>query len=394
MGAITAAEEGLNSVAIFESTSKTLEKVRISGGGRCNVTNACWESKDLARNYPRGEKALLGAFSRFSTGDAVEWFKEKGLHLTIEKDGRMFPRSNSSIEVIRCLQDAAQKAGIKCLTGLDIQKVESLGINKGFRIKSRTKGFFYAKRILLATGGSPTGKKIASELGHKVIQAVPSLFTFKIASSWLKTCAGIAVDDVKIKLKVKDKMFEQYGRILITHWGLSGPAILKLSAFAARDLNLEKYNAKLFINWSSQNIKDAQDLLNLCRKDLSNKKIKNHHPFRNIPKRLWLSILKSIQLNPDINWSNLSKSHGNSLYKALTNNDHIISGKGPFGEEFVTAGGINLNEIKPNTMESRICRNLYFAGEILNVDGVTGGFNFQHCWTSGWIAGQSIAANT
>ncbi len=391
MGAITAAEQGINLIAILESTSKTLEKVRISGGGRCNITNACWEPKDLVVHYPRGEKALLGAFSRFATGDAIDWFEGKGLKLIIEEDGRIFPKSNSSQEVVNCLKVAAAKAGIKYSTQMDVVKVDYLGGKKGFKIICRNKKFFYSKRILLSTGGNPSGKKIASNLGHKTIKSVPSLFTFKISEQWLKDCAGVSIDNIRMSLKTSHKTFDQSGRILITHWGLSGPAILKLSAFAARELYNQQYKANLTINWSGFDTIKTKDLLIKYREDFANKSLKKIHPFKNLPKRVWLSILKMVNIDYDTRWSSLSKSNQVMLSEALSNDVHCIFSKGPFGEEFVTAGGIDLREIEFKSMESRIQKGLYFAGEIINIDGITGGFNFQHCWSSGWLAGQAVA---
>ncbi len=391
MAAITAAESGVTSVKVLESTSQILEKVRISGGGRCNVTHACWDPNELIVNYPRGEKALRGAFSRFATGDAKAWFEEKGLELIIEKDGRIFPKSNSSNEVIKCLKNAALRAGVNYSTQMEVMEILYIDHKEGFKIKCRNNKVLYTKKVLLATGGKANGKKIAKQLGHEIVNSVPSLFTFKLTAQWLKACSGIAIDKVSLRLKINKKVYEQSGRILITHWGLSGPAVLKLSAFAARDLYNYKYKALLTINWSDYDIYQARELLLGCRREFKSKSLKNLNPFKNIPNRIWLSILKSINISPATKWSTLSKKDLHYLCEAITNNNHSIIGKGPFGEEFVTAGGIDLKDICFKSMESRKCEGLYFAGEIINVDGVTGGFNFQHCWTSGWLAGKAIA---
>ncbi|AAP99422.1 MULTISPECIES: NAD(P)/FAD-dependent oxidoreductase [Prochlorococcus] len=390
MGAITAAEEGVPSVLLLESTQKTLEKVRISGGGRCNVTNACLNPKELVENYPRGKKPLLGAFSRFATGDAIAWFEEKGLSLKIENDGRIFPNSNSSIEVIKCLHNAAEKAGVHYATQMGVQGVECLG-DQGFKIKCRNQRIIYSKKILIATGNSPTGKKIASQLGHIIIDAVPSLFTFKLDAPWLTKCTGISVDNVNLKLIAGGIDFQQYGRVLITHWGLSGPAVLKLSAFAARHMRQDNYRCKLLINWSGNDINSIDLALRNYRKDYARNTLRASCPFKNIPKRLWLSILEKLNIKNDTKWANLCRSDEVYIRELIAKDFHKLKGKGPFGEEFVTAGGVDLKEIFIHSMESRRCKDVYFAGEVLNVDGITGGFNFQHCWSSGWIAGRAIA---
>ncbi len=390
MGAITAAESGVKSIYILEATSKTLEKVRISGGGRCNVTNSCWEPKELARNYPRGEKGLLGPFSRFATGDAIEWFEDKGLKLKIEKDGRIFPKSNSSNDVLNCLRESSKRLGVQHFINTEVQHVEALVKEKGFKIKCRSKDVFFSKKILICTGGAPSGKKIAFQLGHKPIKAIPSLFSFKLDSPWIKKCAGISINDLQLRLECQNKSFEENGRVLLTHWGVSGPTILKLSSFAARHLNNDKYKSKLYINWTNYNNKEIKDLFKRYREAYSKSSIKNTYPFKEIPKRVWINILESINISPSTKWANFSITQENNLKLKLIKDLHLISGRGPFGEEFVTAGGVPLNELHLSSMESRKCKGLYFAGEVINIDGITGGFNLQHCWTSGWLAGKSI----
>ena len=390
MGAIKAAEDGVSAVFVFEATSKTLEKVRISGGGRCNVTHACWEPKELVPNYPRGEIPLLGAFSLFATGDALAWFEERGLELVSEEDGRIFPKSNSSRDVIQCLRNSANRAGVICSTKMEIIEIEFL-IGKGYRLKCRDGTLIYSKKVLLATGGNPVGKKLANMIGHKTISSVPSLFSFKLDPHYLQACAGISIDNVKLKLLCGNKKFTDKNRVLITHKGLSGPGILRLSAFAARDLYNERYKASLEINWVN---KTSESIANLCeqyRRHFSSTLLINNNPFSFIPKRLWLSFLNEAEIMPNTRWSGLSKVCEKYLIEILCRKNYLINGKGPFGEEFVTAGGVNLDEINIKTMESRVCEGLYFAGEVLDIDGVTGGFNFQHCWTSGWIAGGAIA---
>ncbi len=390
MGAITASGEGVNSVVVLESTSKTLEKVRISGGGRCNVTNACWEAKELVQNYPRGEKPLLGAFSLFSTSDAIAWFEEKGLALVAEKDGRIFPKSNSSADVIDCLKKNAIENKVEVLTNMRVERIKPLEENI-FKIECKNKQPIYGRKVLIATGGSPSGRLISGSLGHEIIEVVPSLFTFKINSQWLTACKGISVSNVNLKINLSNKVFEEYGNILITHWGLSGPAILRLSAFSARQLKESNYNFELKIKWVNENMEKIKDSLLYFKKCFPGDKIQKNYPYTKIPRRLWVSMLTSININPQITWANLSKNHLKSMCNLLLDNSHMVTARGPFGEEFVTAGGVRLSEVNFKTMESRICKGIYFSGELLNIDGITGGFNFQHCWTSGWIAGKSIA---
>ncbi len=390
MAAIKAAEDGVRSVVIFEKTGRFLEKVRISGGGRCNVTNACWVPKDLAVNYPRGQTALIGAFSNFASGDALSWFEERGLELVAEKDGRLFPKSNSSNEVIVCLKKAAKRAGVIFTSQMPIKDITYLG-NKGFLLKSKDENIFHARKILLATGGDASGKKLASNLGHNLISAVPSLFSFKFPNPSFKECSGTAINNVKLRLLIQDSSFEEEGRILITHQGISGPAVLKLSAFAARKLHESKYKAQLLIRWVNKSKESIHRSLINFRIQQARKLIINVQPFDEIPKRLWSIILMQINIPANLKWSSLSKSQENILANFLYRNSILVVGKGPYGEEFVTAGGVDLKEVQFKTMESRLCKGLYFAGEILNVDGLTGGFNFQHCWTSAWIAGKSVA---
>ena len=250
MGAIQAAQEGIASVMILEASSKYLEKVRISGGGRCNITHACWDPADLTFNYPRGKAPLIGAFNHFATGDAVTWFENRGLDLKIESDGRIFPKSNSSNDVVRCLQNEAIKAGVVSSTRKVVKNIKFLG-DKGFLLNCRCGSVIRAKKILLATGGDPRGKKLAASLGHKVIPPAPSIFSLNITDFSFDNCAGISIDNVELNLNIRGKSFKQKGRVLFTHRGLSGPAILRLSAFAARNLLDSNYSALLKINWLS-----------------------------------------------------------------------------------------------------------------------------------------------
>ena len=391
MGAITAISSGLKSVLILEGTSKVLEKVRISGGGRCNLTNSCSEISNLVNNYPRGEKQLIGLFNRFSTTEACDWFQSKGLSLKVEKDGRVFPRSNSSEDVITCLTTFAKKSGVKVHTNSHVKQI--LSIQDGFKLIVRGENSFLAKNILICTGGHPSGRKLAKSLGHSIIQPVPSLFSFSIYEKTLKSCSGIAMD-VHIKLKINKKKFSDSGTLLITHKGFSGPIILKLSAFSARDLHANNYKGELRINWLSMQELKARSKLDLYKLEKSNKLVFKNKPFDKLPRRLWKALLLNLKIDNQLKWAEISKNELDSLVKALTSNIYLINSRGPYGEEFVTAGGVSLKEINFKTMESKICRGLFLAGEVLDIDGVTGGFNFQHCWTSGWVAGKSIVLNS
>ena len=390
MGAITAIKKGLGSVVILEGTLKVLEKVRISGGGRCNLTNSCWDISNLVNNYPRGEKQLIGLFSRFSTTDAFDWFQKQGLTLKVENDGRVFPLSDSSDDVIKCLTNVAKDSGIKVFTNSYVKQI--IKTNQGFDILVKGSNNFKAKNILISTGGHPSGRRLAKSLGHSIIQPVPSLFSFSTSENSLKSCSGITLD-VKIKLTVSKKKFTETGSILITHKGFSGPVILRLSAFSARNLHTNNYKGELIINWLSMNENEVRTKIDLYKLENGKKFVLKNKPFNHIPKSLWKALLLSEAIDSQLKWADLSKYEKESLVKCLTMKSYSIISRGPFGEEFVTAGGVSLKEINFKTMESKICKGLFFAGEVLDIDGITGGFNFQHCWTSGWVAGNAIDSN-
>jgi len=387
MGAITAISGGLRSVLILEGTSKVLEKVRISGGGRCNLTNSCCEISNLVNNYPRGEKQLIGLFNRFSTAETFDWFQKNGLSLKVEKDGRVFPSSDSSEDVINCLKALAKKSGVKVLTNSHVKQISTT--KEGFKLFVKGNNSFEAKNILICTGGHPSGRRLAKSLGHTIIQPVPSLFSFSTSENSLKSCSGITLD-VQIKLNVNKKKYIESGPVLITHKGFSGPVILRLSAFSARNLHANNYNGELKINWIGMNENEARSKIDLYKLENGKKFVFNNKPFNMLPKSLWRALLLSLNLDSQLKWGEISKKEKESLVKCLIMKSYLISSRGPFGEEFVTAGGVSLKEINFKTMESKILSGIYFAGEILDIDGITGGFNFQHCWTSGWVAGESI----
>ena len=387
MGAITAASNGLGSVVILESTSKVLEKVRISGGGRCNLTNSCWEISDLVNNYPRGEKQLIGLFNRFSTTEAFDWFQKRGLSLKIEQDGRVFPCSDSSYEVIKCLKDVAEKSGVKVFTNSLVKQIKKT--NDGFNVFVKGSNYFKTKNILVCTGGHPSGRKLAKSLGHSIVQPVPSLFALSTSEKSLVPCSGITLN-VQAKLTVSKKKFTENGPILITHKGFSGPVILRLSAFSARNLHANKYIGELRINWLCMSENEVRSKIDLYKIKNGKKLVLNNKPFNQIPRSLWKSLLLGENIHSQLKWCELSKHEKESIVKTLILKSYAINSRGPFGEEFVTAGGVSLKEINFKNMESKICKGLFFAGEVLNIDGITGGFNFQHCWTSGWVAGNSV----
>jgi len=392
MAAITAAEQGLQRVLVLEATPEPLSKVRLSGGGRCNVTHACWDPTELVGHYPRGQRPLRGPFSRFASGDAVAWFADRGLDLVEEDDGRMFPQANRSSAVVNCLRQAAKRSGVQLITGSAVQAVAG-DISGGFVASCRGGGRFQARRVLLATGGHPSGRRLAGQLGHRLIPPVPSLFSLTLDAPQLLGCAGIALDDVALTLEAGDERFHQVGRVLITHWGLSGPATLRLTAFAARALQASRYRATLRVSWcAGWSQADLLAALRNQRTQAARRTLVASRPLAaDLPRRLWVSMLEEVGVAADQRWADCPAKLERGLFDRLQQCRYPVKGRGPFGEEFVTAGGVDLGEINLATMESRCCPGLHLAGELMDVDGVTGGFNFQHCWTSGWLAGQSVA---
>lgn len=388
-GAIACAETypGIR-ITLLEAAREPLAKVRISGGGRCNVTHACFEPALLTQNYPRGGKALRGAFSRFQAKDTVEWFRSHGVELKTEADGRMFPTTDDSETIARCLIRSAQQAGVQVQTGVFVQKVDR---EEGrFAVHLKTGKVVSCDRLLLATGSNPRGYAIAQAMGHQIQPPVPSLFTFNISDPRIADLAGVSVNQVHLKLQAGDKTFEQTGPLLITHWGMSGPAVLKLSAWGARALHEQRYQATLRVNWlPGSNPETLRQQLQAVRSQLSRKTVIANCPVM-IPRRLWEKLVSVIGVQTGDRWAEVSNKTLNQLIQELTQGQYKVSGKGIFKEEFVTCGGIELKEVDFKTMESRICPNLYFAGEILDIDGITGGFNFQSAWTTGWLAGQAM----
>jgi predicted Rossmann fold flavoprotein len=381
-------------VTLIEAGSQPLAKVRISGGGRCNVTHHCFEPARLVENYPRGGKALRGAFSRFQPQDTVAWYESRGVKLKTEADGRMFPITDSSETIINCLITAADRAGVDVRTGVAVKTVKQYQDACGssyFQVELKNERVLKCDRLLIATGSNPLGYRWAKNLGHKIEPVVPSLFTFNLRDERLQGLAGVSVNNAQVKLGTGKNQLEQTGPLLITHWGVSGPAVLKLSAWGARTLFDLKYHAPLQINWLSEfNQEDLKLLFSDLKQTQPQKKIVNYCPVE-LPKRLWQSLIKYAEINPDKVWSAISKKELNKLVTEVVQGQYEITGKGIFKEEFVTCGGVSLKEVNFKTMESKKCPGLYFAGEILDIDGVTGGFNFQSAWTTSWLAGQAIA---
>jgi len=374
-------------VLILERASQTLGKVIISGGGRCNVTHACFDPAKLITFYPRGGNELRGAFTRFQPRDTVEWFESRGVKLKIESDGRMFPITDDSNTIAECLRESARKAGVKVQVGASLIKVEKNHSDE-FKLEVRhdAKVFFLqTKKLLIATGSDRKTLDVLKSLGHTIIDTVPSLFTFNIKDKRINGLAGVSVDNVALKM---DSITTR-GALLITHWGLSGPAVLRCSAWGARILFEKRYASSLTVNWLGDYKPDAAlEVLTRNKewKENARKKVSSTPAFSQIPLRLWKQLVSFIG---EKNWADLSKAELRKLAEELTAGEFQIQGKGQFKEEFVTAGGVNLKEVDFKTMQSRIVDGLYFAGEVLDIDGITGGFNFQSSWTTGWVAGSS-----
>lgn len=375
-------------VYLLEGSQRPLAKVLISGGGRCNVTHAMFDAGNLVKQYPRGYRELRGAFSRFQPEDTIEWFRSRGVALKTEADGRMFPTSNKSETIAHCLKESAKRAGVKLRLGWRVAKVIKKG--EGFMVCPPKGDSLYADRLVLTTGSSPIGHKIAKSLGHTIIPAVPSLFTFQIKDPMIKDLMGIAFHLTDVKLNVAGEKFSGTGPILITHWGLSGPAILRLSAFAARALHKSSYQAELVVNWCPSHSVASMEttLLNLKHKQPNDPIAK--FQILEAPKRFWLRQLQLSNILERQTFQEISLKNLRLLAKNLCAYTLKVSGKGVFKDEFVTAGGVDLREVDFRTMGSKKVAGLHFAGEVLDIDGVTGGFNFQNAWTTGWIAAQGI----
>ena len=401
--AITCAEtDPACAVTIYEATAHPLAKVRVSGGGRCNVTHACFEPRELVRRYPRGSRELLGAFHRWQPRDTVEWFAQRGVPLKTEADGRMFPVSDDSQTIVDCLMGAAAKAGVRLITGVGLKRVErgvpdALNANASgsrvppFKVTLTTGEVVVCDRLLLATGGNQAnaGFEIARQLGHTLSPPVPSLFTFHIDDPRLKELAGVAVEEAVTA--ARGTALQERGPLLITHWGLSGPAVLKLSAWGARELHDCGYKFTLLVNWAPRFKSDTlRAELEQARTGNPKKQIGTWSPI-GLPLRLWEKLLPAAGIEADTQWAMVSGAALRALAGQICEGEFTVTGKSMFKEEFVTCGGVRLGEVDFKTMESRLVPGLHFAGEVLDIDGITGGFNFQAAWTGGWIAGRAMA---
>ena len=391
--AIAAAEANPSArVLLLEKSAQYLGKVRISGGGRCNVTHSCFDPRELVEFYPRGGQELLGPFTRFACGDTMEWFEDRGIELKVESDGRVFPVSDNSETIVQCLESMADTAGVIRETQAGLKNLARLDSGM-WRVELESGASIDADRVLLAPGSSKKIWDVLSGLGHRIVPPVPSLFTFNIRDPRLAELSGVSVSNVRVTVPVGG--LETEGPLLITHWGLSGPAVLKMSAFGARWMSDQDHRFTMYVNWLPQF--EAEDLieeLNSLRKDVSHqrKRVLSNAMF-GIPLRLWRSLGAFARIPESANWSDLSKPQLRKWAEVLTESAFTVVGKSTNKDEFVTSGGISLSEVSFTTMESRIMPGLYFAGEVLDIDALTGGFNFQAAWTTGWIAGHAMAGS-
>lgn len=371
-------------VIILEQNNETLQKVKISGGGRCNVTHACFDPRELVKFYPRGNKELLSVFSKFQPGDTMDWFETRNVPLKIEEDNRIFPQSNSSQSIIDCFLKEVQNKNFEIITQsvvLEIQKLE-----RGYKIITKEEEIF-TDFVIYATGSSPKSLKMVENLGHRIISPVPSLFTFNIKNDVLNDLMGTSFTNAEVSIP-KLKM-EESGPLLITHWGLSGPAILKLSAWKARELADLKYNFEVKVNFIGIDKEHAEEIFRNYKEENPKKTIGNAKVFE-ITTRFWHRILWLSKVDLEKTVSNISKAELQKILENLCENTMQVKGKSTFKDEFVTAGGIDLKEIDFKTMQSKILENFYIAGEVLNIDAVTGGFNFQACWSEAWLIAQDL----
>lgn len=370
-------------VAILEKSKEVLSKVKVSGGGRCNVTHAEFIPQELVKNYPRGEKELLGPFHTFMTGDTMEWFEKRGVPLKIEDDGRIFPESNSSQTIIDCFLYEAKKLGVEVIKQ---QVVTGFNKDEFWQVKTKTDQFS-CEKLIIATGSSTKIWEQLEQLCHSIVQPVPSLFTFNINDSRIKEIPGVVAQNVTVK--VLETNLESNGPLLITHWGMSAPAILKLSAFGAVELAEKNYNFQIEINFINQDFENVISQLKQAKIDLAKKVVANYSMF-DLPKRLWNQLVLASNINQDMRWADVNKSQLENLSGQLTKAIFNVTGKSTFKEEFVTAGGIDLKEVNFKNYQSKLFENLYFAGEVINVDAITGGFNFQNAWTGAYILSKNL----
>jgi len=395
-------------IVVLEKTSQFLSKVKISGGGRCNVTHACFDGRDFARRFPRGERALIAPFTQFQAADTVKWFAERGVRLKTESDGRMFPTTDSSRTIMDCLLAAAERAEVKLKTNCGVERVAKRADGRfevtmanhndgtaallvGQDTRQRVPPTLACDKLLLATGGcrTPALGRLAVSLGHTLEPPVPSLFTFHIATRWLRELAGVSVEWVEVS--VPESKLRERGPLLVTHSGLSGPSILRLSAWGARKLHDMNYEFPLRVNWLPHLNAEKLAAELAARRESQPARLLVNAPISPLPTRLWEKLVLAAGIAKDTRCSALSKGAQHKLAQHLHHTEFQVNGKSLNKDEFVTCGGVRLSEVNFKTMESRICPGLFFAGELLDVDGITGGFNFQAAWTTGWIAGRAMA---
>lgn len=372
-------------ILILERGKEVLTKVKISGGGRCNVTHAEFIPSELVKRYPRGEKELRGPFHKFMTGDTISWFEQRGVSLKTEGDGRMFPVSDSSQSIIDCFTNECKQMNIKVLKGHSLKNFRKE--EDHWKVQT-SKSDFKCRKLMLATGSNSKVWNLLEKMGHTIVPAVPSLFTFNIRDERIKGLAGIVTE---AEVKVEGEKLENSGPLLITHWGMSGPAILKLSAWGARELNRLNYKFQIRLNWlPGRTETDILEKLKQLKFSLSKQKPATRPQFE-LPKRLWQQIVSASKIKDETKWADLNKEQLIRLSKELTSAKFEVDGKSTFKEEFVTAGGIDLKEVDFKTFESKLFKDLFFAGEILNIDAITGGFNFQNAWTGGYLAAKAMS---
>lgn len=375
-------------VTILEQNSDVLQKVKISGGGRCNVSHACFDPKDLVQFYPRGNKELLSVFHKFQPGDTIEWFENRGVSLKIEKDNRIFPESNSSQSIIDAMLNDVRNKNFEIRTKSVVLEIEKL--ENQYLVKTNS-GDFIADEIVYTTGSSPKSFKILQKFGHQIVELVPSLFTFNIKNDVLKDLMGTSF--LNAEVSIPQLKMDESGPMLITHWGLSGPAILKISAWKARELAALKYQFSILVNFLGIDLEDASEIFYQFRQDNPKKTIGASKIF-DITSRFWHRILFMAKVDLNKNISSLSTKEIQNILQNLCKNEMKVTGKSTYKDEFVTAGGIELKEINFKNMSSKILENFYIAGEVLNIDAVTGGFNFQACWSEGFLIAQDLNSKT
>ncbi len=377
-------------VHVLERGPEFLSKVRISGGGRCNVTHACFDPRVLASCYPRGARELRGPFHRFQPADTLQWFEDEGVALKTEADGRVFPITDSSATIIDCLLGAADEAGVRHTLGAGVERV-IVAPERGFELTLHDQQSLSCDALMIATGGcrSRAGAKLAEMLGHTIEAPVPSLFTFHSDLVWLRGLAGVSVPDVEVA--VPGSALLERGALLVTHWGVSGPVVLKLSAYGARELAERKYRFDLTVAWLPGHEREELAEALLAHRERDPNRLIVNVPFGSLPSRLWRALVLSAGVAADTRWNSLTRTAARLLAGVLTAMPLLVAGKSLNKEEFVTCGGVRSSEVDFRTMESKLSPGLYFGGEVLDIDGITGGFNFQAAWTTGWIAGHAMA---